>query len=183
MTCKILNSVFYYQVQKPDGRIKILEYKEGTVHEENIPFYPNPYPNYFPGIPVQLTPLSEEQQWYIVESQRLAEEYSTLDIYTYDMEKREKFAKEINAFHEQFIHLDIEAHQIGGFPELTQGWEAETGQGWEGHICPVCNEEMTFLTAIDDTNTDPRGFIDAGIGQFLFTWCPSCFVVEAVCLE
>jgi|GEM_PF-1311598 len=182
MTCEILNGVFYYQIHATDGRISILDYKEGTVQPEYIPFYPKPYPRHFQGQPIQLVPLSEEQQWYIINNQRLAEEY-TSDIYTYDMEKREQFAKKINEFHKQYIRLKIDAHQIGGFPKLTQGWEVMTGQGWDGHMCPLCNQEMTFLAAIDDKNTDPRGFVGTEIGQFLFTWCSRCFVVEAVCLE
>ena len=173
MTCEILNGVFYYQIHAPYGSITLLDYKKGKLEPDEIPFYPEPYPRYFPGIPVQLFLLPQEQQWYIIEGQRLAEEY-TSDIYTYDVEKRERFAEEINAFHEQYFRLKIDAHQIGGFPKLTQGWNS--------HMCPVCNQEMTFLAAIDDTNTDPRGFVGT-VGQFLFTWCPRCFVVEGVCLE
>jgi hypothetical protein len=175
MTCEIAVNDFYYQLQAPDGRVKILMYGKGKSEPDDIPFSPEPYPLYFPGVPVRLVPLSRQQQWYIIEHERLGHESASID--PREEERKTSAQQQFQAFCERHHSLEPSAHQIGGYPELVQGWRGCATQ------CPVCGERMAFLAMFWDESTGPRGFVGNSAAQFTFTWCAECLVVGTSCLE
>jgi hypothetical protein len=190
-TCKIPEGgLLYYQMRAPDGRVEILSYEEGKQEPEYVPFYPEPYPPHFPGVPVRLVPLSEQQQWYLIESERLGYEsaraWETLDDERWEELERKK-EQLLDGFYllphrvrgsPEFTILESTVRQIGGFPQFVQRWEGTANQ------CPVCANEMVFLAALCDVNADPRGFSGGGeFPHFPFAWCPECFVIGAAWVQ
>jgi len=149
-TCKVAQRPFFYRIN-PDGGVNLLEYGSGF---EGPDFPYEDYPQHFPGAPIQLIPLTDEEQQ---------------TIYGLNEGILEPFDTPFNT------RLSCPAHQVGGEPFLIQSdWDC-----WKLN-CPVCRQEMPFLASVGDSNLLPRGFTDNAYVQFGFSYCPTCDVVGSL---
>lgn len=149
-TCNIAHDPLFYRVN-PDGGVSLIKYGMAGV-EEDFPY--EYYPRHFPGTPIQLVPLTEDEQLTICQiNEGILEPFDT-------------------PFN---TSLSCPTHQVGGEPWLVQSdWDC-----WKMD-CPECGEEMPCLASIGDSNLLPRGFTENSYVQFVFSYCPECDVVGAL---
>jgi hypothetical protein len=144
--CQLPTADFTYQLVGDDA-VKVLACARGRRPPAE---FIEPEGGAFPGRPVELVPLSAEDQAIIRAYNRGA---------AWDDHPREK------------RHLADVQHQVGGEPRFAFGVI-------ESRRCPRCRGDMGVLAAIADDAT-PGGFVGCGDVQTLFYLCAGCRVITA----
>ena len=133
--------------------INIVRYGKGFVADD-FPY--ECYPVFFPGCPVNLSPVPAEidkaMEWHYTgdESSDLEVQYGPLTDKVFDEWTR---------------------HQVGGFPLLIQN-----PREW---VCPLCDTPVPLMATIADDNLDTRRFTRNHGVQTVFHYCKRCRAVSA----
>jgi hypothetical protein len=145
-TCDIHHGTFTYRVGR--GAVALLDFQRGQAYS-NFPY--DNYPDSFPPLSMELSPISATDQQII-------------------LELNDRDAACASPHRRTF--LDAPRHQVGGIPRLMQDEEFSFN-------CPVCTGEMPFLASIADDNGTPRGFTGNAYIQVVYHLCRACWVVTA----
>jgi len=157
-TCEVLSESLFYRIL-PDSSIELIQFGKGIIDIEagyGLPY--RGYPSHFPGTPVRLDALKEDEQEYITLSNR----------YDHSLPTRE--------MHNRYRYIYNADHQVGGEPLLWQGHEY-----WE-MFCPMCKKSLPLLATIGGGCLDSRGLFGMVGGQIVYTFCVECSVMGAVFL-
>lgn len=147
---------FYYHVSAAES-VSILVYNEGY-DAEYLP-YPD-YPDSFPGIPVMLQPINEQERWYCQRMNRYEEEHPA----------ESENIEASYAFQTQYDYLNDWTHQLGGEPCF---WNPPCDL-----TCPCCGAVMPFLALIEDNVSAGTPDMSGGAGgQLTFHLCPDCSII------
>ena len=145
-TCNVAQDRFFYQLHS--GGVSLLRYKKGGVTDD-FPYCS--YPDHFPQSPLDLTPVTQEDQ---------------------EMIRRLNAGEDMWLTNERAEELLVPDHQVGGEPILVSGDDRLK--------CVVCKRISPFFASVGDNAGHNLSFTENEFVQTLFFLCRRCWVVGAV---